>query len=330
MKLAKLFRFVLILCLILFTISRKRVNEEKVKEKINKLIGMYTEGKPFNEIDIFQDKLYKLIQNGDENDKKAALKEIEDKDENYLTYEFYQRIEKINYTNLNGTLQDFTGDLYDFDTINIKDFKQSADGSACVLYSALYAISQNAVLKNDLKSIVKVSDSNIVVKLGSSSYFKVPKDYAEKQKGTELHPSKNIVLVAIGESILFNLKSSGLGDITNYAIVNNGKDVIWGRDIVEIDHSNLDKIEFASDGSLVVKSTQQATYTGNFVVSIGTTNGGGHAISAFFRKGSWVLFDNMIGELAITDLKNYKVISMYLIGNVEKRRKRKNIKRKLK
>lgn len=329
MKLAKLLRCVLIICLIIFTLSRKRVNEVKIKEKINKLITMYVENKPYNEIDIYQDKIYKLIESGDENDKKAALTELQEKDENYLTYEFYKRVEQIKYTNLNGTLQDFTGDFYDFDSTNVKDFKQGANKSACVLYSALYAITQNEVLKNDLKSIVKISDKNIVVKLGAS-YFKVPKDYADKQKESDLHPSKNIVLVAIGESILFNLKKSGLGDLTNYVIVNDGKDVIWGRDMAEIEKSNLDKIDFSTDGSLIVKATQQITYNGNFIVSIGTESFKGHAISAFFRGGSWVLFDNMIGELAITDLKNYKVSSMFLIGNVEKRRKRKSIKRKLK
>lgn len=330
MKLAKALKFILTLSLFLFTLSSKSDKKVQILKNINDLIAKYnaeeskSSGKSYTEIETLQDKTYKLIEEGDKEDKEAALQEITDKDENYYTYNFYMRIEEIQHRpNFIGTQADFNGESYDLDKLKVEHFIQGANKSACVLYSALYGITQNPVLKNDLKSLIKITKNDIVVKLGASSFFKIPKFYAKQQKGSDLHPSQKKVLVAIGESILLNLKTS-LGVLSNYVITNDGKDVLWHKDIVEIASSNFDKIDFSQDGSLVIKSTPQNKYKGDFVVSIGTDRYKGHAISAFFRSGKWVLFDNMIGELPITDLKkNYKVTSMVLIGKMQKESRRK-------
>ena len=84
MKLALSYKIILIVTLLLFTLSRRKDNKKIIAQSITDLVEKYNieeskhSGKSYSEIETLQDKIYKLIQDGDEVDKKAALKACED------------------------------------------------------------------------------------------------------------------------------------------------------------------------------------------------------------------------------------------------------------
>jgi hypothetical protein len=218
----------------------------------------------------------------------------------------------------------------EFNRLTKRDFMQSTNSGACVLYSFLYAAIQTGPLKQNLMNLVLKDRDSYYVRNGHN-LMKIPFANLGKLKA-DMHPSSNPLLRALG--VFANTKShevlGGFSGFDEYSLVGDGsppRDVFFGLPVKNISVGNhyprnyspgdeflltselIHALSASVNGSLIFGSFK---YSGPFVLSIATT---GHAISAFYDKKShkWKIFDNQSGIYAPKILPN--VTGITLIGD---------------
>ena len=203
----------------------------------------------------------------------------------------------------------------DFKTLSMKDFLQSGSGSACVLYSFLYAVQQHPVLskeleENFLKKFKKTQDGTFFIDYGKEKIERIDVTTLSKLSET-MHPSDNPLLRVIGFYILDRM---GHDTPHEYFLANvnvDHKDFFFNQPVVNLKdtvgttfHVEAEGPYELKEGEFVYKNDGTIDYmkggkvhkiSGDFVVSTGSR---GHAVSVFYNHQTrgWVLFDNLKGE----------------------------------
>lgn len=206
----------------------------------------------------------------------------------------------------------------EFTGLKIDSFIQSAAGSACVLYSFLYAVHQTPRLLTQLERDVL---SNIKESSDKSSYFINHGNKVEvfahdtlSKLSPSMHPSPSNLLKVIGIYVLEKMGSQTAGE---YFLANpsTGRDFFFNNPVLNLKDDvgtdyhveaegavSLKNGEFAymNDGTIhYMKGGKLGIISGDFVVSTGSQS---HAVSVFFNhsENKWKLFDNLSG---VSDLK---------------------------
>jgi hypothetical protein len=199
-----------------------------------------------------------------------------------------------------------------FNALDVGNFMQSIGGSACVLYSFLWGIHENPVLKaafisNVLNKIKKDSTGNYYLLGNHNTVSKfTPIDLRSASK--DMHPG-NSLLTVIGFYVLGEMN---LSNPSFYYLSSNstGRDyffnqptIVVGKKYVVEKHVDPSKPFNMEDGMTVFKQNgtllfqeggKEKIISGNFVVSVATP---GHAISIYYEDiaRKWMVFDNVQG-----------------------------------
>ncbi|MFN7710680.1 MAG: hypothetical protein ACK5O7_06965 [Holosporales bacterium] len=198
-------------------------------------------------------------------------------------------------------------------------FKQGTSSGACVLYSFLYGVVHTDGLRDALMGLLrKDAAGNYYVRdTAKNSIYKISAD-AIKGANEEMNPSRAPVLRALGLYAFAKFREFFQQvEFHQYIIFHDGKDIFFNKNVYDINKTELLQADFSkTDGSLKVGAK---TYSGKFVISIGTTRFNGHAICVFFdsQAKKWKIYDNIIGKVTeISELSGYKIVSAVAVGSV--------------
>lgn len=204
-------------------------------------------------------------------------------------------------------------------SLKANNFTQSISNGACVLYSFLYAASRTEGLKNSLSNIIFKDRENYYINdLRKDRFIMIPFETLEKLP-EEMNPSHLPILRALG-SYGFALFKEAFErtDFSQYILALEGRDLFFGQPTLSFNAREFDSHQFKADGSLTVGNQ---SLRGNFVLSIGTTMGGGHAIAAYYDISgkSWKLYNNIGGSEEVINLtlkgSKYTITNVIVIGN---------------
>lgn len=133
-----------------------------------------------------------------------------------------------------------------------KNFKQSSNQSACILYSFLYGVLQNKKLSQDFEDLLsKDENGNYYVK-----DVKITKNTIDSASFNK-HPSKKLVLRAIGEYVVEEMENKlSIPHFENYVLTDwDAKDLFFGKPIVVIPYKKWIEAgvsKFCVDGSIKI------------------------------------------------------------------------------
>lgn len=205
--------------------------------------------------------------------------------------------------------------LDEFNALTPQDFFQKSFNNACALYSTLWAIHQTPDLKKVLMENISKEGGNYHIKNPITGTVTVisPADIEDEvAKFSELHPSKNSLVRAIGIYLNKFNQTEGWGkqggQFYLYSFFNDFRDLLFGKKFIGPQDPNK-KIKLKADGSIVIKNEKgiEQLITGNFIIS---ANFRGHAVAFYFDKShnQWMRFDNQ-------DSSSPKVVSSEYIPN---------------
>lgn len=254
---------------------------------------------------------------GDGDESRAAIKlslsgltDLNSDEETYLAgkvCERYQSLQNdLSAPQESNTLQSATLDQFEalpltdvldeFKDISTADLFQTMDGGACILYSFLWGVHANQILTKALTANIKKFEGRYYIKNPITGKINIISQDDIKSVNPSLHPSRNPLLRAIGIYVLAALNEYLGGEISgeNFVLTVDGKDLFFGKNILELRQKSGDHLTLNSDGTITViegSDKKAKTISGDFVISVG---GVGHAQVVYFdkSKGHWFQFNN--------------------------------------
>lgn len=311
--------------------QEEKSNPLKFSQKLEELMNQYQKENKLNEIEKFEKILEKEPENGDSFhgifDSLMMGNRITKEQEKIISEykRLYEKIKRIKNQVQSNSLNDFqsiAGKRKVGGSISVlspQAFKQGTSNGACALYSFLYTASRIDSLKNIFNDIIYAdSEGNYyVVDRGNSQYYEISKEKIQNAEA-DLNPSELPILRAVGAyAKALYVQETKNNDMDAYILSIEGKDIFFNRPVKNFSGTAAKNVVFNQDGSL--NFGDQKISKGDYVVSIGLSTFGGHAVAAYYNQSEkkWKLFDNLQGnEQDISNLNKEDIINITLIGFV--------------